>query len=105
RMAAQRRRQQRQRGVAECVGRMQRQRGPSVKALLRTPRPELIEARNGKFLGGLIPQAEMQLPRDGNLGIVDIADTPPAGLADERWQMIGGKLLSAPDGFVTKTGQ
>ena len=44
----------------------------------------------------------MQLHRDRNLGIEEVALPLPASLADQRRQMIGRKFLPALDGLESQ---
>ena len=95
-IAAQQMPQQMKRRVAESIGRMRElhtaaHRDSAARAATRTPR-----LRAPEIPPSLRPTTKMQLDGNRNFRIEEIAAPLPAGLEDQRGQVIGGKLSPRP---------
>src|SRR5215469_17659048 len=82
-----------QRGVSQSVGRVER--------LARAPRPERTQSGYTQALGLFVPKAIMHLDRQRNFRIEMAPAVPlPAGLQDQRRQMVGRMNTRFFDRFV-----
>src|SRR5271170_4699625 len=67
-----------------------------------TTLPESIQPRRSEALRLRVPNGEVQLQRDGDLGIEMIAAPRPAGPANQRGQMIRRMRVAGDDRLVAQ---
>src|ERR1017187_9030136 len=92
-----------QRGEAQRVGsrkarKIELRRGD---ARYRAALPEIFDARRGKAFPYAVPEPKMDLDGQGRFGIEEIAAKFPAGLADQRGEMVGREVFDAFERVVT----
>src|SRR5580700_916999 len=94
--------EQMQSGVSQRIHRIESKIRPTIQLLLHAPRPELLHSRGREAFRDFVPQPKMQLDRHRNIGVEEIALPLPAGLADQRREVIGGKFLGALDRLISE---
>src|SRR5271155_2851300 len=100
RAAAQQMAQQMQGCIGELIGGMKCGETNIVDFPELAARPKFVQAARLKSLRRFIPKLEVELERDGALGVKEIAGPLPAGLADHHRQMIDG-IRTLGNGLVS----
>src|SRR6202011_1736503 len=103
-MSAKQMTKQVQAGVRQRIRAMESPKSVAIQFPLHAPIPEGIQPAGSEPLDPGIPQAEVQFQGHWKVRIKIIAAPLPAGLADQRRQMIEWKLLESANGFITQRG-
>src|SRR5580704_1071232 len=94
-----------QRGKAKVVYGVKGWETEVLQMAQHTSRPEVLKTLWSKASVGLVPQAMMKLYGRGHLRIESISAPFPACFANQRRQMILGKLFKSPERLVAETQQ
>ena len=101
-VAAQHVPQEVQPGICQRVGQAQNVEIHIGDAQPAEAAPELFGSGRRQPLHGFIPEPEVQFHGQRDFNIEKIAAPFPAGLADQRGQMIGGKVLHPRDPLISQ---